>query len=113
MNYLIKKATLVNEDGISGGAAAADEVVQPVERGERGHLLRVPIEVERAGARAAGSVAASDAFFPFADGPQVLLDAGVSAIVQPGGSIRDEEVFEAARKAGITMYVTGTRHFFH
>ena len=63
--------------------------------------------------RARGAVAASDAFFPFADGPQILIEAGVSAIVQPGGSIRDEEVFEAARKAGVTMYVTGTRHFFH
>ena len=63
--------------------------------------------------RARGAVAASDAFFPFADGPQILIEAGVSAIVQPGGSIRDEEVFEAAREAGVTMYVTGTRHFFH
>ena len=55
----------------------------------------------------------SDAFFPFADGAQVLIDAGVKAIVQPGGSIRDEEVIEAAKKAGVTMYLTGTRHFFH
>ena len=62
---------------------------------------------------ATGSVAASDAFFPFADGAEILINAGVKAIVQPGGSIRDEEVFEAARKAGVTMYVTGTRHFFH
>ena len=63
--------------------------------------------------RATGSVAASDAFFPFADGAEILINAGVKAIVQPGGSIRDEEVFEAARKAGVTMYITGTRHFFH
>ena len=63
--------------------------------------------------RATGSEAASDAFFPFADGAEILINAGVKAIVQPGGSIRDEEVFEAARKAGVTMYVTGTRHFFH
>ena len=63
--------------------------------------------------RATGSVAASDAFFPFDDGAEILIKAGVKAIVQPGGSIRDEEVFEAARKAGVTMYVTGTRHFFH
>ena len=54
-----------------------------------------------------------DAFFPFADGLQVLLDAGVRAVVQPGGSIRDEEVVEAAQAAGVTMYVTGARHFFH
>jgi phosphoribosylaminoimidazolecarboxamide formyltransferase/IMP cyclohydrolase len=69
--------------------------------------------VERAGDRAAGSVAASDAFFPFADGPQVLLDAGISAIVQPGGSVRDEEVIAAAKAANVTMFFTGERHFFH
>ncbi|MFV2145209.1 bifunctional phosphoribosylaminoimidazolecarboxamide formyltransferase/IMP cyclohydrolase [Isoptericola sp. G70] len=63
--------------------------------------------------RARGAVAASDAFFPFADGLQVLLDAGVRAVVQPGGSIRDEEVVAAAQAAGVTMYLTGTRHFAH
>ncbi|WP_423494776.1 bifunctional phosphoribosylaminoimidazolecarboxamide formyltransferase/IMP cyclohydrolase [Microbacterium esteraromaticum] len=71
------------------------------------------LAVERAGDRAAGSVAASDAFFPFADGPQVLIDAGITAIVQPGGSVRDAEVIDAARKAGVTMFFTGERHFFH
>jgi phosphoribosylaminoimidazolecarboxamide formyltransferase/IMP cyclohydrolase len=71
------------------------------------------LAVGRAGDRAAGSVAASDAFFPFADGPQTLIDAGVRAIVQPGGSVRDSETIEAAAKAGITMYLTGTRHFLH
>ena len=71
------------------------------------------LAVERAGDRAAGSVAASDAFFPFADGPQVLLDAGIAAIVQPGGSVRDEEVIAAAQDAGVTMFFTGERHFFH
>ncbi|WP_332643654.1 bifunctional phosphoribosylaminoimidazolecarboxamide formyltransferase/IMP cyclohydrolase [Aeromicrobium sp.] len=72
------------------------------------------LAVERAGAeRAAGSVAASDAFFPFPDGPEILMAAGVRAIVQPGGSIRDDSVIEAANAAGVTMYVTGTRHFFH
>ncbi|WP_413542954.1 bifunctional phosphoribosylaminoimidazolecarboxamide formyltransferase/IMP cyclohydrolase [Citricoccus nitrophenolicus] len=63
--------------------------------------------------RARGSVAASDAFFPFADGLQILLDAGVRAVVQPGGSVRDEDVVAAANQAGITMYFTGARHFFH
>jgi len=63
--------------------------------------------------RAVGSVAASDAFFPFADGLQLLIDAGVKAVVQPGGSIRDAEVIEAAQVAGVTMYFTGTRHFAH
>ncbi|HJQ06989.1 MAG TPA: bifunctional phosphoribosylaminoimidazolecarboxamide formyltransferase/IMP cyclohydrolase [Nocardioides sp.] len=63
--------------------------------------------------RAAGSVAASDAFFPFEDGPQILIDAQVKAIVQPGGSVRDELTIEACKAAGVTMYFTGTRHFFH
>ena len=71
------------------------------------------LAVERAGARATGSVAASDAFFPFADGLQILIDGGVKAVVQPGGSVRDEEVIAAAKEAGITMYLTGTRHFTH
>jgi phosphoribosylaminoimidazolecarboxamide formyltransferase/IMP cyclohydrolase len=72
------------------------------------------LAVERAGAeRAGGAVAASDAFFPFPDGLEILAAAGVRAVVQPGGSIRDDDVVEAAAKAGITMYFTGTRHFFH
>ncbi|MDT4907195.1 MAG: phosphoribosylaminoimidazolecarboxamide formyltransferase / cyclohydrolase, partial [Pseudonocardiales bacterium] len=71
------------------------------------------LAVARAGERAAGSVAASDAFFPFADGLQVLLDAGVRAVVQPGGSIRDGDVIDAAKAAGVTMYLTGARHFAH
>jgi phosphoribosylaminoimidazolecarboxamide formyltransferase/IMP cyclohydrolase len=72
------------------------------------------LAVTRAGAeRATDSVAASDAFFPFADGLQVLLDAGVRAVVQPGGSVRDEEVIAAANKAGVTMYFTDARHFYH
>ncbi|QAB17283.1 bifunctional phosphoribosylaminoimidazolecarboxamide formyltransferase/IMP cyclohydrolase [Leucobacter muris] len=71
------------------------------------------LAVERAGERARGAVAASDAFFPFADGLQVLIDAGARAVVQPGGSVRDPEVIEAAQAAGVTMYFTGERHFFH
>ena len=72
------------------------------------------LAVTRAGAeRARGSVASSDAFFPFADGLQILIDAGVKAVVQPGGSIRDEEVIAAAKEAGVTLYLTGTRHFAH
>ena len=71
------------------------------------------LAVSRAGERASGSVAASDAFFPFADGLQVLLDAGVQAVVAPGGSVRDEEVIASAKAAGVSMYFTGTRHFFH
>jgi phosphoribosylaminoimidazolecarboxamide formyltransferase/IMP cyclohydrolase len=71
------------------------------------------LAVRRAGDRAAGSVAASDAFFPFADGLEVLIEAGVTAVAEPGGSVRDEEVVAAAAAAGITLYFTGTRHFFH
>ena len=71
------------------------------------------LAVARAGDRVEGSVAASDAFFPFADGLQILIDAGVTAVIQPGGSVRDEEVIAAAQKGGIAMFFTGTRHFSH
>ena len=71
------------------------------------------LAVSRAGDRAKGSVAASDAFFPFADGLQILIDAGITAVVQPGGSVRDEEVIAAAESAGIAMFFTNTRHFSH
>jgi phosphoribosylaminoimidazolecarboxamide formyltransferase / IMP cyclohydrolase len=71
------------------------------------------LAVSRAGERSRGAVAASDAYFPFPDGLQVLLDAGVRAVVQPGGSVRDGEVIEAAKRAGTTLYLTGTRHFAH
>ena len=71
------------------------------------------LAVSRAGDRVKGSVAASDAFFPFADGLQILIDAGVVAVVQPGGSVRDEEVITAAKAAGIAMFFTNTRHFSH
>ena len=84
------------EKGAVGGADAADVLAGAA----------VP-------QRARGAVAASDAFFPFADGLQVLIDAGVRAVVQPGGSIRDQEVIDAAQAAGVTMYLTGTRHFSH
>ena len=93
---------------------------------ERANTLGVAVEsnVDSAGGasggdagpapeRARGAVAASDAFFPFADGLQILIDAGVKAVVQPGGSVRDEEVIAAAKDAGVTMYFTGSRHFFH
>jgi phosphoribosylaminoimidazolecarboxamide formyltransferase / IMP cyclohydrolase len=92
----------------SGGASVG------VGMGQVNRVDACRLAVERAGAdRAKGSVAASDAFFPFADGLNILLAAGVRAVVQPGGSIRDEEVIEAARAAGVTMYLTGTRHFAH
>ncbi|RVU18314.1 bifunctional phosphoribosylaminoimidazolecarboxamide formyltransferase/IMP cyclohydrolase [Streptomyces antnestii] len=97
-------AILLAKDGASVG----------VGMGQVNRVDSCKLAVERAGEeRARGSFAASDAFFPFPDGPQILIDAGVKAIVQPGGSIRDEQVVEAAKKAGVTMYFTGTRHFFH
>ena len=92
---------------------ARDRATVGVGMGQVNRVDSARLAVARAGDRAAGSVAASDAFFPFADGLQVLLDAGVRAVVQPGGSVRDEEVVAAATAAGATMYFTGTRHFFH
>ncbi|MGO1974044.1 MAG: bifunctional phosphoribosylaminoimidazolecarboxamide formyltransferase/IMP cyclohydrolase [Propionibacteriaceae bacterium] len=92
---------------------AADQASVGVGMGQVNRVDSCRLAVERAGERATGSVAASDAFFPFADGAQILIDAGVQAIVQPGGSIRDEEVVAAAEAAGVTMYFTGSRHFLH
>ncbi|TFC39964.1 MULTISPECIES: bifunctional phosphoribosylaminoimidazolecarboxamide formyltransferase/IMP cyclohydrolase [unclassified Cryobacterium] len=93
---------------LARGGASVGVGMGQVNRVDSCHLA-----VLRAGDRAAGSVAASDAFFPFADGLQVLLDAGVTAVVQPGGSVRDAEVIQAAADAGVSMYFTGERHFFH
>ena len=75
----------------------------------------VPRRLRRGGRRACsnGSVVASDAFFPFADGPQAAIEAGARTVVQPGGSKRDVEVIEAVEKAGVTMVFTGRRHFRH
>ncbi|MCL1870144.1 MAG: bifunctional phosphoribosylaminoimidazolecarboxamide formyltransferase/IMP cyclohydrolase [Promicromonosporaceae bacterium] len=98
---------------------ASDGAAVGIGMGQVNRVDSCRLAVERANTlagdeeRARGSVAASDAFFPFADGLQVLLDAGVRAVVQPGGSIRDEEVIAAAQAAGVTMYLTGTRHFAH
>jgi phosphoribosylaminoimidazolecarboxamide formyltransferase/IMP cyclohydrolase len=87
----------------SGQVSRVDACRQAVAKAERLHA--------QDGAR--GAVAASDAFFPFADGPQLLLDAGVTAIVQPGGSLRDAEVLSAVEKAGGAMLITARRHFRH
>ncbi|NMM94209.1 bifunctional phosphoribosylaminoimidazolecarboxamide formyltransferase/IMP cyclohydrolase [Bifidobacterium oedipodis] len=98
---------------------AHDQATVGIGMGQVNRVDSCHLAVERANTladganRANGAVAASDAFFPFADGAQVLIDAGVKAIVQPGGSIRDEEVIEAAKAAGVTMYLTGIRHFCH
>lgn len=92
---------------------AAGQASVGVGMGQVNRVDSCRLAVERAGDRAAGSVAASDAFFPFSDGPAILIEAGVRAIVQPGGSVRDAETIAAAQAAGVTMYFTGTRHFFH
>ncbi len=97
-------AILLAKDGASVG----------VGMGQVNRVDSAKLAVERAGEeRARGAYAASDAFFPFPDGLEILTAAGVKAVVQPGGSVRDELVVEAAKKAGVTMYFTGTRHFFH
>ncbi len=92
---------------------ARDRATVGVGMGQVNRVDSARLAVSRAGERARGAVAASDAFFPFADGLQVLVDAGVRAVVQPGGSVRDDEVVAAARAVGATLYLTGTRHFFH
>ena len=96
-------AILLANDGASVG----------IGMGQVNRVDSCELAVSRAGARVRGSVAASDAFFPFADGLEILLRAGVKAVVQPGGSVRDEEVIAAATSAGVTMYFTSERHFFH
>lgn len=91
-----------------------DRATVGVGMGQVNRVDSARLAVQRAGEeRARGAYAASDAFFPFPDGFEVLAEAGVRAVVQPGGSVRDEQVIEAAMAAGVTMYLTGTRHFFH
>ncbi|SMG32895.1 IMP cyclohydrolase /phosphoribosylaminoimidazolecarboxamide formyltransferase [Corynebacterium pollutisoli] len=96
-----------------------DSATVGVGMGQVNRVDSAKLAVERANTlaqganRTTGAVAASDAFFPFADGFEVLADAGVKAVVSPGGSIRDDEVIAAAEKAGVTMYFTGARHFAH
>ncbi len=92
---------------------AADGASVGVGMGQVNRVDSCRLAVDRAGDRAAGAVAASDAFFPFDDGPKILLEAGVRAIVQPGGSKRDPDVIAAVEAAGATMYFTGARHFYH
>ena len=96
-------AVLLAKDGASVG----------VGMGQVNRVDSSRLAVARAGNRAAGSVAASDAYFPFPDGFEILAEAGVRAVAEPGGSIRDELVIEAARAAGVTLYFTGVRHFYH
>jgi phosphoribosylaminoimidazolecarboxamide formyltransferase/IMP cyclohydrolase len=92
---------------------AHDRAAVGVGMGQVNRVDAARLAVTRAGERARGSVAASDAYFPFADGLEVLIEAGVRAVVQPGGSVRDPEVIAAAAAADLPLYLTGTRHFFH
>jgi phosphoribosylaminoimidazolecarboxamide formyltransferase / IMP cyclohydrolase len=96
-------AILLASDGASVG----------VGMGQVNRVDSARLAVLRAGERAAGSVAASDAYFPFPDGFDILAEAGVRAVAEPGGSIRDQLVIDAAQAAGVTLYFTGVRHFFH
>jgi len=92
---------------------AKDGAAIGIGMGQVNRVDSAKLAVDRAGDRVRGTVAASDAFFPFADGLEILIRAGVTAVVQPGGSVRDEEVIAAASSAGIAMFFTGTRHFSH
>ncbi|MGW7416472.1 bifunctional phosphoribosylaminoimidazolecarboxamide formyltransferase/IMP cyclohydrolase [Streptomyces sp. NPDC054863] len=111
LSFAWKASRAVKSNAIllaKGGASVG------VGMGQVNRVDSAKLAVERAGEeRARGAYAASDAFFPFPDGLEILLAAGIKAVVQPGGSVRDESVVEAAKKAGVTMYFTGTRHFFH
>jgi phosphoribosylaminoimidazolecarboxamide formyltransferase/IMP cyclohydrolase len=104
----VKSNAIVLAQGLSGGLALVG-----MGAGQPSRVAAVKIALERAGARAKGSVLASDAFFPKADGVEVAVEAGVRAIVQPGGSRGDGETIAAADAAGVAMVFTGTRHFSH
>ena len=92
---------------------ARDGRLVGVGAGQQNRVEAARIAVAKAGERAKGAAAGSDAYFPFPDGLEVLADAGVAAVAQPGGSVRDDEVTAAANQAGITMFHTGRRHFRH
>ena len=96
-------AIVIAKDGTAAGIGA----------GQQSRVVSAGIAVTKAGPLAVGGAGASDAFFPFPDGLEALTAAGVSAVVQPGGSIRDEAVIAAANAAGIAMVLTGERHFRH
>ena len=101
--YVKSNAIVFCKDGMTVGVGA----------GQMSRVDSVRLSIEKAQSPVAGTVLASDAFFPFADGPAAAIEAGVTAIVQPGGSIRDDEVVAAADEAGIAMVMTGRRHFKH
>src|SRR5439155_14789226 len=81
--------------------------------GQMNRVRSVRLAVEQAGEKAHGAVMASDAFFPFPDGPEAAAEAGITAIIQPGGSVKDEESVDLCNRYGIAMVYTGMRHFLH
>src|SRR4029077_19922384 len=101
--HVKSNAVVVAKDGMMLGSGA----------GQQDRVNACRIAIAKAGDRVKGSVGASDAFFPFPDGPQLLLDAGVTALVQPGGAMRDQETIDAINKVGAAMILTGQRHFRH
>ncbi|MBC7835882.1 MAG: bifunctional phosphoribosylaminoimidazolecarboxamide formyltransferase/IMP cyclohydrolase, partial [Phycisphaerales bacterium] len=109
---VVCKACLSNAVVVGGRDGRVPRVFG-VGGGQVDRLNSCRIAVAKAGELARGGVAVSDAFFPFGDGPQVLIDAGVTMIVHPGGSKRDDETFEHCRRSGVTCMTTGTRHFRH
>jgi phosphoribosylaminoimidazolecarboxamide formyltransferase/IMP cyclohydrolase len=98
---------------VIGGADGGGVRMFGAGAGQMDRVNACRIAVGKAGARAAGAIAASEAFFPFADGPEVLIGAGVRMIVQPGGTRRDGETLAACERAGVTSLLTGRRHFRH
>jgi phosphoribosylaminoimidazolecarboxamide formyltransferase/IMP cyclohydrolase len=111
LDFAWRAVRCVKSNGI---LLAKDLAAVGIGMGQVNRVDSAKLAVTRAGSqRAKDSVVASDAFFPFADGLEVLISAGIKAVVQPGGSVRDDEVIAAASSAGITMYFTGSRHFFH
>jgi phosphoribosylaminoimidazolecarboxamide formyltransferase/IMP cyclohydrolase len=92
---------------------AKDKTLLGMGAGQPSRVVSVELALKRAGGRAKGSVLASDAFFPFTDGPELAIKHGVTAIIQPGGSVRDKEVIELANKHNVAMVFTGVRHFRH
>ena len=102
--HVRSNAIVIARDGATVGIGA----------GQMSRVDSVRLAVEKARVDSlAGAVLASDAFFPFADGPELAIEAGVAAIIQPGGSVRDAEVIAAADAAGVAMVATGRRHFRH
>ena len=110
MAFAWKACQLVHSNAI---VFAKDSMLQGMGAGQPNRAISVYLAGRAAGDEAAGCVMASDAFFPFPDGIEAAADAGAIAVVQPGGSVKDKEVIEAADRLGLVMLFTGTRHFNH